>query len=100
MSYLSPQERERRFAYIREALSEVPSTFRRMEAKHSLSLIKAQFPETRAGHGLQVTEVPPEALLADDYELALVNAPLAETGTNCQYDACESDEACTCQEEE
>lgn len=49
------------------------------------------------GHAL-IKPVTVEALLADDFELHLVRAPLIEPGTNCQYGACESDEACTCQE--
>lgn len=43
-------------------------------------------------------DVPAEALLTEDFELHLARAPLAEPGTSCQYEACESDEACTCQE--
>lgn len=41
-------------------------------------------------------EVPAEALLSDDFELWLIWAPLTEGGS-CRYEACESDEACTCQ---
>ena len=45
--------------------------------------------------------IPVEALLADDYELTLVYAPLRERSeSSCRYEACESDEFCTCQEGE
>lgn len=40
-----------------------------------------------------------EALKADDYELQLVWAPLTETSPGCRYEACESDEWCTCEEQ-
>lgn len=54
--------------------------------------------EHQARHG--ATEpVPVEALLAEDFELHLVRAPLVEPGTSCQYEACDSDEVCTCQED-
>lgn len=40
-----------------------------------------------------------EALLADDYELTLVWAPLVDTDECCRYEACESEEHCTCNPE-
>ena len=43
-------------------------------------------------------EAPIEGVLADDPELFLAWGPLAADMGTCQYDACESDEACTCQE--
>lgn len=45
-----------------------------------------------------IEEVPVEALLADDYELRLVRAPLAETGVPMPCGACE--DVCTCEREE
>ena len=51
---------------------------------------------TRHGGG-HVTP-PIEALLDPDPELWLAWAPLTDDMGSCQYGACESDEACTCQE--
>lgn len=67
-----------------------------------------------------IEEVPPEALLrphllatierddgteaemlipySGDFELRLAHAPLVETDTGCHNEACESEEACTCDE--
>jgi len=49
-------------------------------------------------HGETTHEPPLEALLSDDPDLALVWAPLAETSEGCRNEACESEEACTCDE--
>ena len=45
--------------------------------------------------------VPVEAALLPDPDLALVWAPMSSypDGGSCRFEACESDEACTCQEE-
>lgn len=43
--------------------------------------------------------VPVEALLAEDYELTLAWAPLVDTDECCRFEACESEQFCTCQEE-
>ncbi len=48
-------------------------------------------------HG-ETTPVPAEALLAPDFELHLVNAPLHEPGTSCSNGACHDEESCTCDE--
>lgn len=43
--------------------------------------------------------VPAEALLAEDFELHLVHAPLMDTSIPCANDACDiSDGPCTCDE--
>ena len=51
-------------------------------------------------HGETTYEPPLEvlltALLSDDPELVLVLAPLVETSEGCRKEACESEEACTC----
>lgn len=52
-----------------------------------------------ARHG-GTQDIPVEALLSDDFELWLARAPLVEPGTSCQYEACDSDEVCTCQDPE
>jgi len=50
---------------------------------------------TPSSHG-GTQPVPVEALLSDDFLPWLVRAPLTEGGS-CRYEACESDEVCTCQ---
>jgi hypothetical protein len=52
-------------------------------------------PQNRS-HGAATYTPPLEALLADDPELALVLAPLHDPGTSCRFEACDSDEVCTC----
>ncbi len=42
--------------------------------------------------------VPVEALLTPDPELALVWAPLHDDAPGCRFEACASDEVCTCDE--
>jgi len=48
-------------------------------------------------HGGGTFTPPVEALLTPDPELWLHWAPLAPDMGSCRYEACESDEACTCQ---
>lgn len=51
-------------------------------------------------HGAPTYPLPVEALLAEDYELTLVWAPLEERGNPCTDAECEARERCDCQEEE
>jgi hypothetical protein len=51
-----------------------------------------------SGHDNITVELPPEALLDDDFELWLAWAPLAETGESCSNEAC--DDGCTCEEDD
>jgi len=52
-------------------------------------------------HGGHDVALPIEALLwhPEDPELALARGPLAPDEGSCKFEACESDEFCTCQED-
>jgi len=55
-------------------------------------------PNTRHGGGH--VDPPVEALLTDDPELWLAWAPLTDDHGSCRHGACESDDVCTCQDED